>query len=60
LRNNLLINVHTLDAARINAVKRYLISSSACVYPEYVQSEADVTPLKEEDGHPAEPQDAYG
>jgi nucleoside-diphosphate-sugar epimerase len=30
------------------------------VYPEYRQVEANVTPLKEEDAYPAQPQDAYG
>jgi GDP-D-mannose 3',5'-epimerase len=34
LRNNALINIHTLDAARINGVSRYFYTSSACVYPE--------------------------
>jgi GDP-D-mannose 3',5'-epimerase len=60
LHNNLLINTHTLDAARVHGVQRYLYTSSACVYPEYRQTEADVTPLKEEDAYPAQPQDAYG
>lgn len=60
LRNNALINIHTLDAARENGVSRYLYTSSACVYPEYRQLDADVTPLKEEDAYPAQPQDAYG
>jgi GDP-D-mannose 3', 5'-epimerase len=60
LHNNSLINIHTLDAARENSVKRYLYSSSACVYPEFKQTSADVVPLKEEDAYPAQPQDAYG
>ncbi|MFN0091283.1 MAG: NAD-dependent epimerase/dehydratase family protein [Acidimicrobiales bacterium] len=60
LRNNALINLHTLDAARVNGVSRYLYTSSACVYPEYRQTETNVTPLKEEDAYPAQPQDAYG
>jgi nucleoside-diphosphate-sugar epimerase len=60
LHNNVLINTHTLDAARVNGVQRYFYSSSACVYPEYLQTEAEVTPLKEEDVYPAQPQDAYG
>ena len=60
LHNNILINTHTLDAARINGVKRYFYTSSACVYPEYRQLDANVTPLKEEDAYPAQPQDAYG
>src|SRR5882724_2512439 len=60
LHNNSLINAHTLEAARVNGVKRYLYTSSACIYPEYKQMDADVTPLKEEDAYPAQPQDAYG
>ncbi len=60
LHNNSLINIHTLEAARINGVKRYFYTSSACVYPEYRQTDANVTPLKEEDAYPAQPQDAYG
>ena len=60
LHNNSLINLHTLDAARINGVPRYLYSSSACIYPEYRQTETDVVPLKESDAYPAQPQDAYG
>jgi nucleoside-diphosphate-sugar epimerase len=60
LHNNALINIHTLQAARVNGVKRYLFTSSACVYPEYRQIEANGTPLREEDAYPAHPQDAYG
>lgn len=60
LHNNILINTHTLEAARINDIKRYFFTSSACVYPEYKQLDADVTPLKEEDVYPAQPQNAYG
>jgi len=60
LHNNALINIHTLDAARENGVSRYFYTSSACVYPEYRQVDANVTPLKEEDAYPAAPQDAYG
>lgn len=60
LRNNALINLHTLDAARENGVRRYLFSSSACVYPESMQTRTDLAPLREEDAYPAAPQDAYG
>ena len=60
LHNNSLISIHTLDAARVNGVKRYFYTSSACIYPEYKQLETNVTPLKEEDAYPADPQDAYG
>ena len=60
LRDNALINIQTLESARQNAVNRYLYCSSACVYPEYRQADTDVTPLREEDAYPAQPQDAYG
>lgn len=60
LHNNMLINLHTLEAARLNRVQRYFFPSSACVYPEYRQMDTDVVPLKEEDVYPAQPQDAYG
>lgn len=60
LHNNILISTHTLDAARENGVKRYLYTSSACIYPEYRQLTTDVVPLREEDAYPAQPQDAYG
>src|SRR4029079_7024733 len=60
LHNNSLINLHTLDAAREQGVKRYLYTSSACIYPEYKQLHTHVMPLKESDAYPAQPQDAYG
>jgi GDP-D-mannose 3', 5'-epimerase len=59
-RNNTLINTHMLEAARQNGVKRFLFSSSACVYPRTKQTDADVTPLREEDAIPAEPEPGYG
>jgi nucleoside-diphosphate-sugar epimerase len=60
MHNNALINIHTLEAARENGVSRYLFTSSACIYPEYLQDVADVAPLREADAYPAQPQDAYG
>jgi len=60
LYNNAMINFQTLEAARSNRVKRYLYTSSACVYPEYRQLTTDAAPLREDEAYPAEPQDAYG
>ncbi len=59
-RNNILINAHMLEAARQHSVSRFLFSSSACVYAQGKQKDADVTPLKEEDAFPAEPEPGYG
>ena len=55
VRDNTLINLHTIEAARKSDVKKYLFTSSACVYPGYLQNKVDVTPLKEEDAYPAVP-----
>jgi len=60
LFNNASINFNTLEAARANGVSRYLYSSSACIYPEYRQTDEVATALREEDAYPAQPQDAYG
>jgi len=60
LRNNGLINFHSIEAARVQGISRYLFSSSACIYPEHLQVDADVKPLRESDAYPANPQDAYG
>lgn len=59
-RNNILINVHMLEASRQNGVARFLFSSSACVYAGYKQTSAEVTALKEEDAYPADPEAGYG
>ena len=59
-RNNILINAHMLEAARLNGIRRFLFSSSACVYAGYKQNVPDLTPLREEDAHPADPEPGYG
>jgi len=60
VRDNTFINMHTIEAARQNGVKRYLYTSSACIYPGYKQKETDVTPLREVDAYPADAEDGYG
>jgi GDP-D-mannose 3',5'-epimerase len=60
VRDNTLINLQSIEAARINGAKRYLYTSSACIYPGYKQNDADVTPLREEDAYPADAEDGYG
>jgi nucleoside-diphosphate-sugar epimerase len=60
MHDNVLINVHMLEAARTSGATRYLYTSSACIYPGYLQKGADVTALKEEDAYPADPEDGYG
>jgi GDP-D-mannose 3',5'-epimerase len=59
-RNNVLINAHMLEAATQNGVPKYFYSSSACIYPMFLQESPDVTPLREEDAYPADPEEGYG
>jgi GDP-D-mannose 3',5'-epimerase len=59
-RNNILINAQILEASRVSNVSRFLFSSSACVYAQDKQRLPEVTPLREEDAHPADPEPGYG
>ena len=60
VRDNVLINVNMLEAARKSNVDRYFFSSSACAYPTYKQESAEIIPLKEDDAYPADPDNEYG
>lgn len=60
MHDNVLINTHMLEASVQNNVKRFLFSSSACIYPNFKQTKPDVEGLKEEDAYPADPNEAYG
>ena len=58
--NNVLISTHLLESSKINGVQRFFFSSSACIYPQALQSGSDVTPHREEDAHPYDPDEGYG
>jgi GDP-D-mannose 3',5'-epimerase len=60
MRDNVLINTHMLEASRESRVKQYLFSSSACVYPTYMQKDTNVKGLEEKDAYPADPDNFYG
>jgi nucleoside-diphosphate-sugar epimerase len=60
MRDNVLINVNMLEAARKWKVSRYFFSSSACVYPTYKQESPQVVPLSENQAYPADPDNEYG
>jgi nucleoside-diphosphate-sugar epimerase len=55
MHDNVLINTHMIEASRANNVKRYLYTSSACIYPTYRQTDPNIKGLKEEDAYPADP-----
>lgn len=60
MRDNVLINTQMLEACRMNKVKKFFYSSSACVYPIYKQEKPDIAGLKEADAYPADPDNEYG
>lgn len=60
MHDNVLINIYMLEAARQNEAKRFLFSSSACIYPNYKQTRPDMEGLTEDDAYPADPNEAYG
>lgn len=57
---SVLINTHLLLASRDNKVGKFFFSSSACAYNVDLQSNNEVTALKESDAYPAMPEDGYG
>jgi GDP-D-mannose 3',5'-epimerase len=57
---SVLINTNLLQASKLNKVKKYFFSSSACVYNAQKQKTTFIPGLKEEDAYPAEPEDGYG
>ena len=60
MHDNTLINTFMLETSRQNGIKRYLFTSSACVYPTYRQTDPKVKGLREEDAYPADPDNFYG
>ncbi len=57
---SVLINTHMLEASKHHGVSKYFYSSSACIYPDYKQTDAEVIALKEKDAYPAMPENGYG
>jgi len=57
---SVLINTNLLRACKLNNVKKYFFSSSACVYNSSKQNKAFIPGLKEDDAYPADPEDGYG
>lgn len=60
MHNSVLINMHMLEAARVQGAERVLFTSSACIHPGYKQNFPDVTPLKEADAYPVDAEDGHG
>lgn len=60
ISDNTRIDMNMIESARKNRIKKFLYSSSACVYPCYLQKGPKVPKLKESDVYPADCQGMYG
>lgn len=60
MHNSALINLNIAEEARRKKTGRIFYSSSACIYPEGIQTEINNTGLREEDAYPACPDSEYG
>jgi nucleoside-diphosphate-sugar epimerase len=58
--NSILINVNVLKRAEVLGIKSVFFSSTACVYPEYNQMDANNMTCKEDTVYPAAPDTEYG
>lgn len=60
MHNSAMINLNVLDACYKRNIKRIFYSSSACVYPEYNQTDPDNPKCSENSAYPAAPDSEYG
>jgi GDP-D-mannose 3', 5'-epimerase len=60
MHNSALINLNIVEACRRRNVGRVFYSSSACIYPEYNQTEPDNPKCSEASAYPAAPDSEYG
>ncbi|MDR1901924.1 MAG: NAD-dependent epimerase/dehydratase family protein [Treponema sp.] len=60
MHNSATINLNMAESAKETGIKKLFYSSSACIYPEHIQKEANNPGLKETDAYPAAPDSEYG
>ena len=60
ISNNSLININSLNIAKKTGIKNVFFASSACVYPQNMQTNEKISGLKEKDAHPSDPDSPYG
>lgn len=60
MHNSAMINLNVLEEAHKKGVTRLFYSSSACIYPEYNQSDPDNPRCNEDSAYPAQPDSEYG
>ena len=60
MHNSALVNLNVLEEARKHQIKHIFYSSSACIYPEYNQTDPENPKCNEESAYPAAPDSEYG
>ena len=60
MRNSATINLNTLHYGAQAGVKKFFYSSSACMYPEYNQTDPQNPKCSEDSAYPAAPDSEYG
>jgi len=60
MHDSVMINLHALEEGHKAGVKKFFYSSSACMYPEYNQLDADNPKCSEDSAYPAAPDSEYG
>lgn len=60
MHNSALCNLNVLEAAKNTGVNKIFYSSSACMYPEYNQTDPDNPKCSEDSAYPAAPDSEYG
>lgn len=60
MHNSATINLNILDACRKRNSRRIFYSSSACMYPEFNQTDPDNPNCAEDSAYPAHPDSEYG
>jgi nucleoside-diphosphate-sugar epimerase len=60
MHNSAMCNLNVLEQGRLAGVKRFLYSSSACIYPEFNQLDPDNPVCSEDSAYPVKPDSEYG
>jgi GDP-D-mannose 3',5'-epimerase len=60
MHNSAMINLNVLEFGRLAGIKKVFYSSSACIYPEYNQTDPNNPICSEDSAYPAAPDSEYG
>jgi len=60
MHNSATINLNMLEACKNRNIKRIFYSSSACMYPDYNQTDPTAPVTREDSAYPANPDSEYG